>query len=95
MLARFHDDGLGLLFFDDTRVRFTHPLVRAAIVQKESVSRRQAAHRALGEVITVNSLRRAWHRALGTAAHDDGIAAELEATTPDSIRRGDTAGGDG
>jgi DNA-binding CsgD family transcriptional regulator len=82
---------LGLLTFDETRVHFAHPLVKTAIVQKESVSRRQAAHRALGAVITVSSYRRAWHRALGTSAHNDAIAAELEATTPTSIRRGHSA----
>jgi len=81
---------LGLLSFDETHVRFRHPLVRTAIAQKESVSRTQAAHRALGAVVTVNSHRRAWHRALGCAAHDDAIAAELEATTADSLHRGDT-----
>jgi DNA-binding CsgD family transcriptional regulator/tetratricopeptide (TPR) repeat protein len=82
--------GLGLLTVDETRVHFAHPLVKAAIVQNESVSRRQAAHRALGAVITVSAHRRAWHRAAGAAGHDDAVAAELEATTADSIRRGDT-----
>jgi ATP/maltotriose-dependent transcriptional regulator MalT len=82
---------LGLLTFDEMRVRFSHPLVMTAIVQKESVSRTQAAHRALGAVIAVNTYRRAWHRALGSAARDDAIAAELEATTSRSIRHGDTA----
>jgi ATP/maltotriose-dependent transcriptional regulator MalT len=72
-------------------VQFSHPLVRTAIAQRESVSRRQAAHRALGAVITVNSHRRAWHRGLGTAALDDGIAAELETVAADSVRHGDTA----
>jgi DNA-binding CsgD family transcriptional regulator/tetratricopeptide (TPR) repeat protein len=80
---------LGLLRFDETRVHFTHPLVKAAIAQRESASRRQAAHRALGAVITVSAYRRAWHRALGTAKHDDAIAAELEAATSDIARRGD------
>jgi DNA-binding CsgD family transcriptional regulator len=77
---------LGLLNFDETRVRFSHPLVTMAIVQKESVSRTHAAHEALGEVIAVNTYRRAWHRALGSPTHDDSIAAELEATTSDSLQ---------
>ena len=81
---------LGLLWFDETRVHFTHPLVKAVIAQNASLSRRQAAHRALGAVITVSAYHRAWHRALGTAEHDDTIAAELEATTTDIARRGDT-----
>ncbi len=82
---------LGLLRFDEKRVTFTHPLVKAAIVQAEPISRRQSAHRALGAVITMNSSRRAWHRALGAAGYDEAIAEELEATTADSVRRGDTA----
>jgi DNA-binding CsgD family transcriptional regulator/tetratricopeptide (TPR) repeat protein len=80
---------LGLLSVDERRVRFTHPLVKAAIVQSESISRRQRAHRALGSVITLNSRRRAWHRALSTACYDDGIADDLEATIAHSLRRGD------
>jgi ATP/maltotriose-dependent transcriptional regulator MalT len=80
---------LGLFWFDETRVHFTHPLVKAVIAQKESVSRRQAAHRALGAIITMSAYRRAWHRALGSAEHDDAIAAELEAATSDCVRRGD------
>jgi DNA-binding CsgD family transcriptional regulator len=81
---------LGLLSFHETRVRFSHPLVMAAIAQKQAISRTQAAHRALGEVVAVNSHRRAWHRALGSAALDDAIATELEATTRGSIHRGGT-----
>ena len=82
---------LGLLRFDEDRVHFSHPLVKAAIVQIESMTRRQSAHRALGTVITLSSSRRAWHRALGVAGQDDAIAAELEATTAESIRRGESA----
>jgi ATP/maltotriose-dependent transcriptional regulator MalT len=82
---------LGLLQVDESRVTFSHPLVKTAVVQSESTSRRQSAHRALGAVITVNAHRRVWHRALGAAAHDDAIAAELEATTADSLARGDSA----
>jgi DNA-binding CsgD family transcriptional regulator len=82
---------IGLLSVDERRVSFSHPLVKAAIVQSESVSRRQHAHRALGAVITLNSRRRAWHRALGTACYDDSIADELEATIAHSLRHGDVA----
>ena len=81
---------LGLFELDDRRIHFAHSLVRVAILQQESMSRRQAAHRALGEVVQ-SSHRRAWHRALGASAHDDDVAAELEATGLESARRGDTA----
>lgn len=80
---------LGVLTVDEQRLHFAHPLVRVAIVQQEPMSRRQAAHRALGGVTAQSAHRRAWHRALSTPAHDDAVAAELEATTRDSVRRGD------
>jgi DNA-binding CsgD family transcriptional regulator len=82
---------LGLLRYDETRVRFGHPLVKPAVAQRESLARRQAAHRALGEAVTVSSARRTWHRAHGTAGRDDVVAAELELTSSVSIRHGDPA----
>jgi DNA-binding CsgD family transcriptional regulator/tetratricopeptide (TPR) repeat protein len=82
---------LGLLSIDERRVHFTHPLVKAAVVQSESISRRQHAHRALGSVITLNSRRRAWHRAMSTACYDDSIADELEGTVAHSLRHGGVA----
>ena len=82
-------EAAGLLHLDETRVHFSHPLVQAVIVQDESVSRRQAAHRALGAVASLSSSRRAWHRALGTPAHDDAVAAQMEETSRTSIARGD------
>lgn len=82
---------LGLFVHDDMRVRFAHPLVRSAVAGSESVNRRQAAHRALGETIVVNSHRRTWHRANGAAGRDDTIASELECSSSVSVRRGDLA----
>ncbi len=84
-------EALGLLRYDETRVRFAHPLVKPAVAQRESLVRRQAAHRALGEVVVVSSYRRTWHRADGTTGRDDSIAAELELSSSVSIGHGDTA----
>jgi hypothetical protein len=84
-------ESLGLLRYDETSVRFAHPLVKPAVAQRESLARRQAAHRALGEAVVVSSYRRAWHRANGTAGPDDSVAAELELNSAVSIRRGDGA----
>jgi DNA-binding CsgD family transcriptional regulator len=84
-------ESLGLLRYDETRVRFCHPLVKPAVAQRESLARRQAAHRALGAAVIVSSYRRAWHRANGTAGRDGSVAAELELTSSVSIRRGDPA----
>ena len=82
---------LGLLRYDETAVRFAHPLVKPAVAQQDSLARRQAAHRALGEAVVVSSYRRAWHRANGAAGHDDSVAAELELNSSVSIRGGDPA----
>ncbi|MEU8606591.1 AAA family ATPase [Actinoplanes sp. NPDC048791] len=82
---------LGLLSYDDTRIRMAHPLVRSAVARREPASRRQAAQRALGEVVTMNSRRRTWHRAYGATGPDDKIAADLERHGYDSIRHGDAA----
>jgi DNA-binding CsgD family transcriptional regulator len=78
---------LGFLTYDENRVVFRHPLVKSAVSHRASASRRYAAHRALGEVITVNSRRRTWHRASGVAGRDDLIATELEAQGWIDVRR--------
>jgi DNA-binding CsgD family transcriptional regulator len=78
---------LGLLSYDENRIAFRHPLVKSAVIHRASASRRYAAHRALGEVITVNSRRRTWHRAWGVAGHDDPVASELESQGWADVRR--------
>jgi DNA-binding CsgD family transcriptional regulator len=77
-----------ILEFDEVHVRFRHPLVRSGILQHESVSRRQAAHAAMGEVLSRQPYRRAWHRAQAVHGPDDGVADELEHGSEVSIRRG-------
>jgi DNA-binding CsgD family transcriptional regulator len=84
-------ESLGLLRYDETSIRFAHPLVKPAVAQRESLARRQAAHRALGHAVVVSSYRRAWHRANGTAGRDESVAADLELNSSVSIRRGDPA----
>jgi DNA-binding CsgD family transcriptional regulator/tetratricopeptide (TPR) repeat protein len=83
--------GLGLLCYNENRVTFRHPLVRLAVAQQASATRRYAAHRALGAIITVNVRRRTWHRASGVIGCDDVIASELEAQGSADKRRGDVA----
>jgi DNA-binding CsgD family transcriptional regulator len=84
-------EALGLLRYDETRVRFAHPLVKPAVAQREPLVRRQAAHRALGQTVVMSSYRRAWHRANGTSGRDDAVAVALELSSSVSIRDGDTA----
>jgi DNA-binding CsgD family transcriptional regulator len=78
----------GLVWFDDLRLHFRHPLVRAGIIQKEPVTRRQAAHAALAGVLTGEPYRRTWHRAQSVGGQDDTVADELEAAHLIPLRRG-------
>jgi DNA-binding CsgD family transcriptional regulator len=78
----------GLLRFDDLHVQFRHPLVRSALLQLETVTRRHAAHAALAEVLVDEPYRRTWHRAQSVTGLDDGVADELEAAHVVALRRG-------
>jgi DNA-binding CsgD family transcriptional regulator len=62
------------------RVRFRHPLVRAAAYRAAPLRKRLDVHRALAEVTDPirDADRHAWHRASSTVTHDEGIAIELE-----------------
>jgi DNA-binding CsgD family transcriptional regulator len=78
----------GLVWFDDLRVHFRHPLVRAAVLHKESAARRQAAHAVLATVLGDEPYRRTWHRAQSVGGQDDEIADEMEAAHAIPLRRG-------
>jgi DNA-binding CsgD family transcriptional regulator len=82
---------MGLISFDDVRVRFRHPLVRSAIIAAESPSRRDAANLALAAALADDPYRRTWHRAQATAGTDDQLADELEASHLIPLRRGSVA----
>jgi DNA-binding CsgD family transcriptional regulator len=79
----------GLIQFG-ARVRFRHPLVRAAAYRSASTEARQAVHQALAEATDaeVDPDRRAWHRANGTQSPDEQIAAELEESAARAQSRG-------
>src|SRR5262249_53051082 len=76
-----------------SRVRFRHPMVRAAAYRLPSREQRQKAHGALAEVTDpeMDADRRAWHRAQATAAPDEEIAAELERSASRAQGRGGLA----
>jgi hypothetical protein len=82
-------EAAGLIEFG-ARVRFRHPLVRAAAYRLASAEERQEAYRALAEVTDpdVDPDRRAWHRAHATALPDEEIAVELECSAGRTRARG-------
>lgn len=82
-------ESAGLIQFG-ARVRFRHPLVRAAAYRFAPTETRQDAHRALAEATDadVDPDRRAWHRALATQLPDEQIAVELELSAARAQSRG-------
>jgi DNA-binding CsgD family transcriptional regulator len=78
----------GLLWSDEVRVSFRHPLIRSAVLQTETSSRRRAANAAVAAVLEKEPFRRAWHRAQSIVGPDDEVADELAVSHVVSLRRG-------
>jgi DNA-binding CsgD family transcriptional regulator len=88
--SALHDaEGSGMVRTEGDTLAFRHPLLRTAIYQAASLPRRQAAHRAMVDVLVgePNADRRAWHRAALVLYPDDEIADELERTAERAGRR--------
>jgi DNA-binding CsgD family transcriptional regulator len=81
----------GLVAVDEARLVFRHPLVRAAAYHGAPLASRQAAHRALADVLNGQfdpDGRRAWHRAAAASGWDERVAAELVQTAERYRTRG-------
>lgn len=85
-------ESAGLVEFG-ARVRFHHPLVRAAVYRTASAPDRRAAHRALAEATDPrrDPDRRAWHRAHAAAEPDESVALDLERSADRAQGRGGAA----
>ncbi|WP_083752843.1 helix-turn-helix transcriptional regulator [Actinosynnema sp. ALI-1.44] len=66
---------------------FRHPLMRSAVYHGATPAERLAAHRALADADTQRTDRWAWHRAKATDGPDEEVAAALESSAAQAIRR--------
>lgn len=79
----------GIVEVDELRVRFGHPLMRSAIGQGGSESRRRDAHEALAATLAGDRARSLGHRVAAAAGTtDDALAEELAAMAKVAQRRG-------
>lgn len=75
---------------DDSRVRFTHPLLASICYERSSIWKRRAVHRALAAVV-VDLEERARHLALAAEGPDAAVASELVRAAEQAAGRGATA----
>jgi DNA-binding NarL/FixJ family response regulator len=77
----------GVIEVPDDRIRFTHPLLAAAVYAQADARRRRECHRRLAEVVA-DAEERARHLALAVEAPDLAVAAALEEAALGAFARG-------
>ena len=73
---------------DGVRLRFRHPLLRAAAYHLGSPPERREAHRALADATPDGSPARAWHLAASVISADEDVARDLEHAASQARVRG-------
>ena len=69
-----------LVAIDNRSLRFSHPLIRAAIRQAASSGEHRTAHAALAQALVDEPERAVWHAAATAVAPDEMLAGQLEST---------------
>ncbi len=82
----------GVIEADDSRVRFSHPLLASICYQQAPIWRRRAAHAALARVVR-DIEEQARHLALAADGPNAVVAAAVEAAAESAAARGATAAG--
>ncbi|MFI6757627.1 AAA family ATPase [Micromonospora sp. NPDC050417] len=78
----------GLLQVQAQRLRFRHPLVRAAVYRSVDDIARLTVHSVLADALARDPDRRAWHRSAATLGPDEDVSGELEAAAGSALDRG-------
>jgi DNA-binding CsgD family transcriptional regulator len=74
------------------RIAFVHPLTRSAVIDLSTGAERRRMHRVLAALTPEGSDRRAWHLAEASIGPDEEVAAPLESSAHNLLRRGDSVG---
>jgi DNA-binding CsgD family transcriptional regulator len=80
----------GVIELDDSRVRFSHPLLAAVCYQQAPIWKRRAAHRLLADAVS-EAEERARHLALASDGPDASVAEALVGAAEQAAARGATA----
>lgn len=81
---------LGLVRVDEStgRLRFSHPLIRSAVVDAAGETERRRVHRHLADAHRGHAGRHAWHLAEAAAGPDEHVASALQKSAHVNLRRG-------